>query len=90
MVIFLLGLSYCIINPVMCVTTMLYLSFVLIFERFNNIYVYKLKYDSGGAVWGVLFHEMMVAVYFMQVRRRTGYGTNRDGRRHQSSSDPAV
>ena len=65
---FFIGLVYCIINPIIAPTVLLFFLVVILTQRYNSLYVYKTLYESGGRLWGVTFSHFMVGVYAMQVR----------------------
>jgi hypothetical protein len=58
---------YCIINPIIAPTVLLYFLLAMGCQRYNALYVYKSSYESGGRFWGAVFHQIMVGLYGMQV-----------------------
>ena len=48
---FFLGLVYCIINPIMCPTVLLFFLVSILAEKYNAMYVFKSRYQSGGLLW---------------------------------------
>ncbi|KAL6755733.1 hypothetical protein V8C86DRAFT_180281 [Haematococcus lacustris] len=64
---FLLGLVYCNINPIIAPVVLLYMTFSVISERYNDLYVFKRTYESGGRLWLYAFNQFIICVYIMQV-----------------------
>lgn len=46
----LLGLVFCIMNPIMCPMCLIYFLIVTGTEKYNLLYVYTKVYESGGQV----------------------------------------
>ena len=64
---FFLGLVYCIINPIIAPTALVYFLMAMGTQRYNALYVFKTSYESGGKIWGTAFHQFMAGLYAMQV-----------------------
>ncbi|GAX72896.1 hypothetical protein CEUSTIGMA_g351.t1 [Chlamydomonas eustigma] len=67
MMAFFLGVMYCIINPIIAPTLLIYLMMAILAQRYNVMYVFKPMYESGGQVWGTVLHQVMVSLYLMQI-----------------------
>ena len=58
---------YCIINPIIAPTVFVGFLLALGTQKYNSLYVHKTSYESGGKIWGVVFHQFMFGLYAMQV-----------------------
>jgi hypothetical protein len=47
----LLGLVFCIMNPIICAMCLIYFLIVTATEKYNMLYVNSFEYQSGGQVW---------------------------------------
>ncbi|KAK9804434.1 hypothetical protein WJX72_012500 [[Myrmecia] bisecta] len=63
----LLGLVFCIINPLICPVALVYFIVTSITEKYNLLYVFQPKYQSGGKVWRQVFEQVIVAVMLFQL-----------------------
>jgi hypothetical protein len=67
MILFFLGLIYSLINPIICPICLVYSSLSLLPEKYNLIYVYNKRHESGGCLWLSIFNQMMVSLYIFQL-----------------------
>jgi hypothetical protein len=63
---FALGLVFCCINPLICPAVLLYFSLALVSERYNHLYVYTQKHESGGELWVHLCEQFLAGLYVFQ------------------------
>lgn len=67
MIIFLLGLTYSCINPIICPIVLVYACISIIPEKYNHTYIYNKKHESGGNLWVCIFNQIMVSVYIFEL-----------------------
>lgn len=67
MIIFMLGLIYCCICPIISPIVFIYSSLSLLPEKYNHIYIYNKKHNSGGILWISIFNQMMASLYIFQL-----------------------
>jgi hypothetical protein len=66
MIIFVMGITYSCINPIINPIVFIYTSLSIIFERYNHIYVYEKKHESGGVLWICIFNQLMTGLYIFE------------------------
>ncbi|EFJ43788.1 ERD4-related membrane protein [Volvox carteri f. nagariensis] len=62
-----LGLTFSCINPIVCPAALAYFLVNFLGETYNNVYVYRRQYESGGMLWKTVYNQVMVALYIMQI-----------------------
>ncbi|KAG2489802.1 hypothetical protein HYH03_011751 [Edaphochlamys debaryana] len=62
----LLGLVFSCINPFAAMAAFAYFIVNFTGESYNNIYVYRRSYESGGKMWQTVYNQIMVGLYIMQ------------------------
>jgi hypothetical protein len=67
MIIYLLGLTFSCINPIICPIILIYGTLSLIPENYNHVYIYKKKHESGGYLWIYIFNQMMTSLYIFEL-----------------------
>mmetsp|Transcript_6024 Transcript_6024/g.16044 ORF Transcript_6024/g.16044 Transcript_6024/m.16044 type:complete len:898 (+) Transcript_6024:96-2789(+) len=63
----LLGVVYSCINPIIAPSALVYFIVRSLIERYENIFVYRRRYESGGQLWGRVFEQVMVGIYIFQL-----------------------
>ncbi|GBF92769.1 hypothetical protein Rsub_05388 [Raphidocelis subcapitata] len=66
-IIMLLGLVFCVIQPLLLVATLIFFAVSLPVEKYNLVYVFRRQFESGGRMWQQVFNQIMTGVYTMQV-----------------------
>jgi hypothetical protein len=66
MIIFMLGIIYSCINPIICPIVLIYAVITLITEKYNHIYIYNKKHESGGNLWISIFNQTMIILYLFE------------------------
>lgn len=61
----LLGLSFCILSPLIAPFCLLYFTLSLLVQKYQMVYVLRKPYEANGRMWLTLFHQIMVGMYFM-------------------------
>lgn len=51
---FFLGMVYCVINPIICPTLLVYYILSMLTEKYLCMYTYKPVYESGGSNWSAV------------------------------------
>lgn len=62
-----LGIVFCCINPIIASVVCVYFLVASLTEKYNNIFVYRRKYESGGQLWVTLLNQVMAALYIFQL-----------------------
>ncbi len=52
--VFFLGMVYCLINPIISPTLLIFFVMEILAQRYNEMYVYVNQYESGGKIWSVV------------------------------------
>ncbi|KAG2482061.1 hypothetical protein HYH03_018987 [Edaphochlamys debaryana] len=63
----LLGLVFSCINPIAAVAAFAYFFVQYTGESYNNLYVYRRAYESGGRLWKTVYNQIMTCMYIMQI-----------------------
>lgn len=62
-----LGLVYSCINPIICLFSLTYFAVNTLSQRYNELYVFRYRYESAGNLWTIMFGQIMFAIYLMQL-----------------------
>ncbi|GFR49707.1 hypothetical protein Agub_g11860 [Astrephomene gubernaculifera] len=62
-----IGMTFSCINPIVCPAALCYFLVNYVGERYNNIYVFRRTYESGGMLWKTVYNQVMVGLYIMQL-----------------------
>ncbi|KAI8468680.1 MAG: hypothetical protein J3K34DRAFT_426590 [Monoraphidium minutum] len=73
----LLGLAFCVISPLITPFCLLYFALAYLVQKYQLIYVLRHDYEAAGKMWIVVFHQIMVGVYFLQLIVMTVLGVKR-------------
>lgn len=73
----LLGLSYCCISPLIAPFCLLYFFLATLSQKYQLIYVLKHPYEAAGKMWGAVFNQLMVGIYFLQAIVATVLGVKK-------------
>ncbi|CAL8466090.1 g5626 [Coccomyxa elongata] len=63
----LLGLVFCIMNPIMCPMCLIYFLITTSTEKYNLLYVYTPEYESGGELWPAVYWQVIAALFTFQL-----------------------
>lgn len=67
MIIYVMGITYSCINPIINPIICIYALISIIFERYNHIYIYEKKHESGGVLWICIFNQFMIGIYIFEI-----------------------
>ncbi|EIE18583.1 DUF221-domain-containing protein [Coccomyxa subellipsoidea C-169] len=63
----LLGLVFCIMNPIICPMCLIYFLITTGTEKYNLLYVYTSEYESGGQLWPTVYWQVITALFTFQL-----------------------
>ncbi|CAK0785988.1 hypothetical protein CVIRNUC_009201 [Coccomyxa viridis] len=63
----LLGLVFCIMNPIITPVCLIYFMIITVTEKYNLLYVYTFEYQSGGQLWPQVFGHVITALVMFQL-----------------------
>lgn len=63
----LLGLVYCVIQPVMAAMVLLYFITAYAFAKYQSIYVMRPAYESGGLIWQKVHNQVVFSLLLAQL-----------------------
>ncbi|KAK9902019.1 hypothetical protein WJX75_001351 [Coccomyxa subellipsoidea] len=63
----LLGLVFCIMNPIVCPMCLIYFLITTSTEKYNLLYVYTSEYESGGQLWPAVYWQVITALFTFQL-----------------------
>lgn len=66
-ILFLIGITYCCINPIIAPILLIYFSISFISEKYNHMYIYNKKHESGGHLWTCVFNQFIISLYIFQL-----------------------
>ncbi|KXZ47794.1 hypothetical protein GPECTOR_33g676 [Gonium pectorale] len=64
---YLLTNTFSCINPIVCPAALAYFLVTFLGEAYNNIYVFRRRYESAGKLWKTVYNQVMVGLYIMQL-----------------------
>jgi hypothetical protein len=67
MLIFLIGLAFSVVAPLVLPATLLFFAVNYVFWRYVLLYVYVRKYESGGRMFPVFFNQLMICLAIFHV-----------------------
>ena len=67
MLIFTVGMTYCVVAPVITPFLLFYFGFGYLTLRYMLYYVYRPSPDSGGLLWPLMFNRLMVGMLVSQL-----------------------
>lgn len=62
-----IGIVFCIIAPLIMVFNLMVFSLYWFTQRYNVLYVYQFRVDTGGLLFPVAINQLMVGVYVMEI-----------------------
>lgn len=67
LLIFLVGVSYSLMNPIILPWCFLYFLFAFVVWRFGLLYIYLRVYESGGRMWPFVFTRVVLTLFVLHV-----------------------
>lgn len=55
-------------RPLLLVAVLIFFAVSLLVEKYNFVYVFRRRFESGGRMWRQAFVQVMTALYIFQVR----------------------
>ncbi|KIZ05265.1 Uncharacterized protein RSN1 [Monoraphidium neglectum] len=65
-IIMLLGIVFSCIQPLILVSMLIFFAMSLLVEKYNFVYVFRRRFESGGRMWRQVFVQIMTALYIFQ------------------------
>eukprot|EP01025_Chloroclados_australasicus_P018159 TRINITY_DN1940_c0_g1_i1.p1 TRINITY_DN1940_c0_g1~~TRINITY_DN1940_c0_g1_i1.p1 ORF type:complete len:953 (-),score=103.81 TRINITY_DN1940_c0_g1_i1:1934-4792(-) len=63
----LIGLCFCCVQPLIAPICLLYFVSATIISRYQLVYVYREKFQSGGRMWPICFDQIFISLVIMQL-----------------------
>ncbi|RHZ87104.1 hypothetical protein Glove_40g12 [Diversispora epigaea] len=63
---FTIGILYCVIAPIILIFCVSYFSLAYLVYRYQLMYVFTTKVETGGTYWRVVFNRLIVSILFWQ------------------------
>ena len=66
MLIFIIGLAYAAVSPIILPFTLIYFIFCWVFWRYNILYVSERCFESGGRMWDQIFRQICACLFIFE------------------------
>eukprot|EP01025_Chloroclados_australasicus_P044560 TRINITY_DN4839_c0_g1_i1.p1 TRINITY_DN4839_c0_g1~~TRINITY_DN4839_c0_g1_i1.p1 ORF type:complete len:864 (-),score=85.35 TRINITY_DN4839_c0_g1_i1:389-2929(-) len=66
-IVILIGLCFCVVQPLITPVCLLYFVIVGLITRYQLLYMKGEKYQSGGLMWSVVFDQVVIGLFIMQL-----------------------